>query len=199
MAAKLVVTSPKWNYYTAKGGSLEAVWKHIVKNGPKDNGTNVAALTTTTVRFDPDRVRVQPDGRIRQDRRTGWYTATCKIKTLDVTMDTTIEAPRVSGPDLGIFAYAEWVRFLAAVYKHEEEHVEKAKREMATVISEMNRLRGEGYAETERDAAQAAQEDLVTRLYDGFMGKLDARLEKIHAKFDKATGHGPTLDLRVGA
>lgn len=203
MPARLVKSNTKFRTYSIKGETLEDLWASIRSRGPRDpnDNKNVAFLTTTTLSCDPDALDAEGDGRITVERRSGWFEARAKVKRMEMRFTSEIRCPKRSVGGLSWAATAEWYRFYACALVHEGEHVKKALEESKRIVSEINGLRGEGLGQTEAEAAQGARDDLVTRIFDDYQGKMDARLNKLHAKFDKTTKHGASkgakLDLSV--
>lgn len=192
MPARLHAPNPRMISYPVRGATLRDVWDKVLRAGPVDpnDKKHVAFLTTTELTFDPAKATYEGDGRMKIEKRTGWFDAKAKIKRMDVILMSYIESPKHSGGGLSKPAAREWQRFCDKALKHEIEHVKKAIKESELIVKELNALRGTGLGETERDAANAAIDDLKTRIYDNYLGQMDARLNKMHAKFDKSTKHG---------
>ena len=192
MPASLSYAAPRFNTYKAKGTNLKEVWDSIVRNGPVDPNDNkkVAFLTTTELSFDPDKATFTGDGKMKKDKRTDWFEAKCKIKNLNLVLMSYVDVPPMGIKGLSKAATKEWRRFYEKARVHEMEHIKKAIKESEKITSEINALRGSGLGETEEEAGNAAINDLKTKLFDNYIREMDARLNKIHAKFDKATKHG---------
>lgn len=170
-----------------------------MKVGPVDpnDGKHVAFLTTTEIVFDPDKATFAGVGKIKLDKRSGWFDAKTRINKMDVIMMSYIDGPKRPASGLSKPATKEWLRFYDKAWAHEVEHIKKAVKESEAIVKEINALRGSGLGETEKEAAEAAIDDLKTKIFDKYTGKMDARLNKIHAKFDKSTKHGETKGAKL--
>ncbi|WP_109467655.1 DUF922 domain-containing protein [Albibacillus kandeliae] len=200
MPASLTYASPRFATYKTKGKTLKEVWDSIVKTGPVDPNDNkhVAFLTTTEVTFDPDRASFTGDGKIKVEKRTGWFEAKCKIKSMNVILMSYVDCPNMSVSGLSKTATKEWRRFYEKARSHEMEHVKKAVAECEKMVKELNAMRGTGLGETETDARNFAIDDLKTKMFEKFGGSaMDDRLNKIHGAFDKSTKHGEKAGAKL--
>lgn len=199
MGATLKVQSPKLKSYAVPGATLVERMDYINRKGPVDpnEGKRFASVTTTKLKFDPKKAAVAPDGKVKKDKKTGWYVAKAKVKSLAMVLESEIELPKASPKGLSWAAAKEWIRFMLAVSKHELEHVKMAGAESKKIAGEIDKMRAEGFAETERDAIKQARDNLIADIFHTYNGSLDRRFAKVHKAFDSRSHHGPVLNTSV--
>lgn len=191
MPVSLKTKTVTYETYSVKGKTLADIAKSMKKSGPKDPNDNkkVAFLTTTALDAEITKGKYAADGKPKIDKKTGWYEVTFKIKSLKLILTPSVKCPKRSVSGLSPRATIEWYRFYASALVHEGKHVEKAKKESEKIAKEIDKLRGKGLAETERDAATMAEEDLKHVIHNYFFIERE-RLNEIHRKFDHSTHHG---------
>jgi len=192
------VPTTKLRTYKVTGKTLIDIGKFIDRKGPVDpnDGARVAFLTETALDCNPSKGKYKATRKPKVDRKTGWFDAEVKINSLKVTMIPTIDCPKRAVMGLSTAAFVEWIRFYVACLVHEGHHVEKAKKECQKIVKEMNALRGSGLAVTEADAEKEAIDDLIFAIHNFFDEQPD-RLNKIHATFDRSTGHGASKGAKL--
>lgn len=189
---------PKVTKYKVKGATLQDVWKDILKKGPKDPNDNkkVAALTTTKLEVDAKKAKFKSDGAIIENS-DGTYTVKAKFDKFQLVHRAETKYPDHDGK-LAMKPLIEWGKFVARLIGHEGLHVKKSQDEADLIAKEIAGLRGEATNDEKRQAARDAAAELLklfARTYNE--KKLDDRLNGVHSKFDKSSGHGPKLNLRV--
>lgn len=203
MPVSLTLKNVTYDTYSVKGKTLADIAKSIKKSGPKDPNDNkkVAFLTTTALDAEVTKGKYTVDGKPKIDKKTGWYEVTYKIKSLKLILAPSVRCPKRSVSGLSPRALVEWYRFYAAALMHEAKHVDRAKQESEKIAKEIDKLRGKGLAETEREAASMAEEDLKRAINNYFFIERE-RLNEVHRKFDHSTHHGEKqgalLDTTVG-
>ncbi|GMG82282.1 hypothetical protein LNKW23_14950 [Paralimibaculum aggregatum] len=199
MAVKLQVTAPKLKYYTVKGDTLKDIWQDILKKGPKDPNDNkkVAALSETSFSTSPSWNHQIVDSYKIFDGQT---TCKIKVKDWDVQYWSVITFPKLGANKLSAKAKKEWTRFVTKLKPHELKHVEKGLAEMKKVVKEFQAMESSAIGKDEKEAvalARANMEDHFVKTYGAGGKKIEARLNKIHKKFDHATSHGTSLDTSI--
>ncbi len=191
MPVSLTMKNVTYDTYSVKGKTLADIAKSIKKSGPKDpnDKKKVAFLTTTALDAEITKGKYGADGKAKIDKKTGWYEVTYKIKSLKLILSPSVRCPKRSVSGLSPRAMVEWYRFYGAALLHEAEHVSKAKKESEKIAKEIDKLRGKGLADTEKDAQAMAEEDLKHVIHNYFFVERE-RLNDIHRKFDRSTHHG---------
>jgi predicted secreted Zn-dependent protease len=192
---KLAEKSIKTSAYTVSGTTLAEIWADIQAKGPKDGGAARAGYTTCPVTTPQ---KVDFDGEVKEDKKSGDQAATVWIKSAEVSIECTIQVPKLaSDKDLSDEAKKEWKRFLTELVAHEAEHVKVSKAEAKKIADELGELTGSGSDKDKKKAIAAAQADFAKTLKSKFGGStVDNRLKKVNAALDSG-GHGPVLKTSI--
>lgn len=191
MPVSLTMKNVTYDTYSVKGKTLTEIAKSIKKSGPKDPNDNkkVAFLTTTALDAEVTKGKYVADGKAKIDKKTGWFEVTYKIKSLKLILTPSVRCPKRSVSGLSPRAMVEWFRFYASALVHEAKHVDMSKKESEKIAKEIDKLRGKGLGETEKEAQAMAEDDLKRAVNNYFFVERE-RLNEIHRKFDHSTHHG---------
>ena len=164
-AGPAVRTDLQETTYPVDGASADAVLRSLLARGPRERGTPFFGLTTAQMelRFDPV-------------ERAG----ACELRGVGVDLALTVRLPTWDAPvGTPLSLRADWRRFSDALRRHEDEHVQIAKRGADAIVQAVEGLRRATCAEADVD---------VRRRVD----QLQAEVEAAHRAYDEETGHGRT-------
>ncbi len=183
-------------YYTVAGDTLEAVWKDVQKKGPKDGSTKVAAITETEIIVS----KLMREGMATPSKKKqGEFDAVIAFKSGLVTYTGEILLPKLSSDkNLSKEARAEWKRFMGKLLAHEKAHVAKTRDLALKILKEIEALKITTTAPDKKKAGELAMKALKSAFEKGFTKKIvSARIENMHAAYDKATGHGSKTGAKL--
>ena len=190
MVCTIKVNAPTIKKYTVVGDTLEAVWKDVLKKGPKDPNDNkkVAALTATFIEIDGKWTHEERGGSCRDD---GKIEVVIGIKNLNLKIDGTILMPKLGAAKLSAKAKKEWDRFVKKVEAHEKEHMVVTKGVAEKMDKEMAIMTAFGVGDDEKKATAAARKNFEKAFVAVYNAKsVSALITAAHKKLDKDSAHG---------
>ena len=149
--------------YDVAGGTAAELRASIQQNGPiGEDGKRHDAMTSwsSAWRYRPTRTQ-----------------AGCAAAALETRVEIVVTLPRWSTRQVGTYLSELWDRYIAALDRHEQGHVDLAQRAVATVHQRLSRL----------TAPTCPQLD---ELINSTGRAMLAEMEKEQAEFDRATKHG---------
>ena len=187
--------------YTVAGETLADLVKEIDRKGPKDlnDGKRYSGLCVGKISLligANDFAFVTTAGASPVE-----VTATLAAGT--VTNDCEITMPKLaSNKGLSSAAQKEWNRFVAAVDKHENGHVDAYFADAQDLAKELNGMSATGTGKDEKSARVAAQRALLEAMKKAYGGTvLNDRVGAIAKAYDSRTKHGESqgavLDGRI--
>jgi len=190
MGCKIVVNAAKTTKYKVSGDTLKDIWADIEKKGPQDpnDKKRVAAITSTEIAVSSKWKEEVRDGKCMKD---GSYQSVVGVKDMTMTLSSTIKLPSLGSHKLSKKAKKEWDRFSKKLEAHEKEHVAKAKKLAEQIAAEIMALTGVGVAASYEDSVAQGKASFLAVYSSLYNGKLlSARINGVHAEFDKKSKHG---------
>ncbi|MEL6220889.1 MAG: DUF922 domain-containing protein [Pseudomonadota bacterium] len=199
MGASLRSRGAKVTYYTITGETLAEVSEQLKKKGPKDpiSGKRLAGVTKLRLSVGLDRADYEPAGKIVEDEKSQGFSASGKVKKLEIGLSGVITLPRLQSNGLSKKAKAEWERFSKDLRKHQTQHLAVAERELCKIIEEIDAMRGDATGPSEKEAEQGAYSNLASQIRERYRTKIEARIEGAQQKWDSKSNYGPTLNVKV--
>lgn len=193
MGVKVYMVSPTYVNYNVSGDTLADIWKSIQRIGPVDpaDGNHVSYMTIWQVGLEYASIKVQPHGKPKLHKRTGWFEAKAKLKAMTILIYPTIHVPVPTSSKLSKPALKEWGRYATKCQKHETKHLTKTSAECDKIGKVLMKERGIGMAATEADAQKEADVNVrqAIALYFDTDTAID-RVNRMNARFDVRSRHG---------
>lgn len=194
----LKIQKPTVNSYGVGGDDLVAVWKDILKKGPRDpnDGKTYAGLTSTM--FSAPEADVEADALPGSKCLKDKYRVYVGVTKMTVRVYNMITVPKLGSSKLSPKAKKEWTRFAKGVTAHEKEHARKAAAECEKIVQEIRATRAMAEGSTWDEALERAL-TVFGQIYRAKFGgnRISERIKKVHKRFDSSSNHGPTLNTDI--